>query len=37
MRWLVLTLMTLQAATCGQTGPLNLPEPDAPAAHGAPA
>lgn len=26
MRWLWLALITLQVATCGQTGPLTLPE-----------
>ncbi|MFU8814175.1 MAG: hypothetical protein ACNA7W_02445 [Pseudomonadales bacterium] len=26
MRWLALTLITLQAATCGQSGRLTLPE-----------
>lgn len=26
MRWLVLTVVILQAATCGQSGPLTLPE-----------
>lgn len=26
MRWLLLTLITLQAATCGQSGRLTLPE-----------
>ncbi len=26
MRWLLLTLITLQAATCGQKGPLTLPD-----------
>jgi predicted small lipoprotein YifL len=29
MRWLVLALVTLQSATCGQKGPLTLPAPDA--------
>ncbi len=28
MRWLLLVLVTLQTATCGQKGPLNLPEPE---------
>ena len=28
MRWLLLMTMTLQVATCGQTGPLTLPEED---------
>jgi predicted small lipoprotein YifL len=28
MRWLLLTLILLQAANCGQTGPLRLPEQD---------
>lgn len=34
MRWLVLVVLTLQAATCGQKGPLTLPDrqPDASAA-----
>lgn len=27
MRWLLLALVTLQVATCGQKGPLTLPEP----------
>jgi predicted small lipoprotein YifL len=27
MRWLLLALLTLQSATCGQKGPLTLPEP----------
>lgn len=27
MRWLLLALITLEAATCGQKGPLTLPEP----------
>lgn len=26
MRWLLLALITLQSATCGQKGPLTLPE-----------
>ena len=26
MRWLVLALVILQSATCGQKGPLTLPE-----------
>lgn len=26
MRWLLLALLTIQAATCGQKGPLRLPE-----------
>ncbi|MDZ7668661.1 MAG: lipopeptide [Gammaproteobacteria bacterium] len=26
MRWLLLTLITLQAATCGQKGPLTVPD-----------
>ncbi|MEZ5559280.1 MAG: lipoprotein [Pseudomonadales bacterium] len=26
MRWLVLLLLVLQVATCGQKGPLTLPE-----------
>jgi predicted small lipoprotein YifL len=26
MRWLLLTLIALQAASCGQSGPLVLPE-----------
>jgi len=26
MRWLLLALVTLQSATCGQKGPLTLPE-----------
>ncbi|HEX7037356.1 MAG TPA: lipoprotein [Pseudomonadales bacterium] len=39
MRWLVLALVILQSATCGQKGPLTLPEdgnggPDAPPAAG---
>jgi predicted small lipoprotein YifL len=29
MRWTVVILLTLQAATCGQKGPLTLPEPAA--------
>lgn len=28
MRWLLLAIVTLQAATCGQKGPLTLPEQD---------
>lgn len=32
MRWLLLTLIVLQAANCGQTGPLRLPEQDTMAA-----
>jgi predicted small lipoprotein YifL len=32
MRWLLLMLIALQAATCGQKGPLVLPEPSSPAA-----
>lgn len=40
MRWLLLALLTLEAATCGQKGPLILPEPSslvpAPAAPGLP-
>lgn len=35
MRWLLLILLTLPCATCGQKGPLTLPEskpPDAGAA-----
>ena len=28
MRWLLLGLIALQAATCGQKGPLVLPEPE---------
>jgi predicted small lipoprotein YifL len=32
MRWTILLLLTLQAATCGQKGPLTLPEPEAVAA-----
>ncbi len=37
MRWLALVLITLQAATCGQKGPLTLPDKpqaEAPAAAG---
>ncbi len=30
MRWLLLALITLQTATCGQKGPLTLPEPEHP-------
>jgi len=26
MRWLLLCILTLQTATCGQRGPLTLPE-----------
>jgi predicted small lipoprotein YifL len=29
MRWLVLALVTLQSATCGQKGPLTLPDTNA--------
>lgn len=29
MRWTLLILLALQAATCGQKGPLTLPEPPA--------
>jgi predicted small lipoprotein YifL len=29
MRWLLLSVFLLQVATCGQRGPLTLPEPDA--------
>lgn len=32
MRWLLLTLITLQTATCGQKGPLTLPDEQAAAA-----
>lgn len=28
MRWLLLALVTLQSATCGQKGPLTLPDPE---------
>jgi predicted small lipoprotein YifL len=28
MRWLLLGVLMLQVATCGQKGPLTLPEPD---------
>lgn len=28
MRWLLLALITLQTATCGQKGPLTLPQPE---------
>lgn len=28
MRWLLFILLTLPCATCGQKGPLILPEPD---------
>jgi predicted small lipoprotein YifL len=31
MRWLFVSLLVLQTATCGQTGPLTLPEEQAPA------
>lgn len=27
MRWMLFALLTLQVATCGQKGPLYLPEP----------
>lgn len=33
MRWLLLSLLILQTATCGQTGPLTLPEEQEQAAH----
>lgn len=32
MRWLLLTLITLQTATCGQKGPLTLPDDEQAAA-----
>ena len=35
MRWLLLTLVILQSATCGQKGPLTLPEPEPPRDGGA--
>ena len=30
MRWLLLGVLMLQVATCGQKGPLTLPEPTRP-------
>jgi predicted small lipoprotein YifL len=30
MRWLLLGVLVLQVATCGQKGPLTLPEPAEP-------
>jgi predicted small lipoprotein YifL len=33
MRWLLLALVALQSATCGQKGPLTLPEPEPARAH----
>ncbi len=27
MRWIVIVILALSAATCGQKGPLHLPEP----------
>jgi len=30
MRWLLLGVLMLQVATCGQKGPLTLPEPTGP-------
>lgn len=37
MRWLLLTLITLQTATCGQKGPLTLPDDEQAAAAVTPA
>ncbi len=35
MRWLLLIVITLEVATCGQKGPLTLPEPPPSPADGA--
>ena len=29
LRWTIVALLSMQAATCGQKGPLELPEPGA--------